>query len=65
VARRDIWERTVQIRKINQITVRNGSMDMSKDCWEKEKNADKRPKGWKSQMQGEHASAAVDQDSGT
>jgi hypothetical protein len=38
---------------------------MSEDCWEKEENADKRPKGWKSQMRGKHASAAVDQDSGT
>jgi hypothetical protein len=38
---------------------------MAKDCWEKEENADKRPKGWKSRLGGEHASAAVDQDSGT
>jgi hypothetical protein len=38
---------------------------MLKDCWEKEENADKRPKGWKSQMRGEHASAAVDQNLGT
>jgi hypothetical protein len=38
---------------------------ISKDCWEKEENADKRPKGWKSQGQGQHASAAMDQDSGT
>jgi hypothetical protein len=38
---------------------------MAKDCWEKEENTDKRPKGWKSQMRGEHARAAADQDSGT
>jgi hypothetical protein len=38
---------------------------VKKGIWQKTENAGIRSKGWKSQMQGEHASAAVNQDSGT